>query len=212
MKLVSVNVGLPETLAAKGKSVATGIFKKPVQGGVPLGKENLAGDGQADRAYHGGPDKAVCVYCAEHYPHWSEALARELGYGAFGENFTVQGMTEQDVCIGDRFTIGTALVQVTQPRQPCFKLAMKYDAVRLPAWVEETGYTGYYFRVLRQGVVEAGETFARYEADPAGITVAEANRLQYRDKSDVEGIRRLLAVAALSDSWRQSFERRLARL
>ncbi|MCZ8517760.1 MOSC domain-containing protein [Paenibacillus filicis] len=212
MQLVSLNVSKPQDMDYKGKTVATGIFKQRVGGPVVLSFVNLEGDGQGDLKYHGGPDKAVCIYCAEHYPFWEERLARELGYGAFGENFTVTGLLETDVHIGDVFEIGTALVQVTQPRQPCYKLAHKHGVPELASDVERTGYTGYYFRVLREGTVEAGQSLLARDRDPAGISVAEANQLNYRARTDTEGMRRLLAVDALSGSWRSTFEKRLVEL
>ncbi|UUZ83493.1 MOSC domain-containing protein [Paenibacillus sp. P26] len=212
MQLVSLNVSKPKEVDYQGKTLATGIFKKPVGGRTPLSFVNLEGDGQGDLVYHGGPDKAVCVYSAEHYPYWEERLERKLDFGAFGENFTLNGLVETEACIGDIFEIGTARVQLSQPRQPCYKLAMKHGVPKLPAYVEETGFTGYYFRVLQEGEVEAGQTLRLVERHPAGITVAEANRLNYRDKKNGEGIRRSLGVGALSASWRASFEKRLAAL
>ncbi|TVY05537.1 MOSC domain-containing protein [Paenibacillus cremeus] len=210
VRLESLNVSKPVTVEYNGKSLETGIYKEPVSGSVFLSRVNLEGDGQADLVYHGGEDKAVCVYCSEHYPYWEERLDGKLsGSGAFGENFTVSGMTESELCIGDVFGIGEAVVQVSQPRQPCFKLAVKHGVTDLPAQVQATGYTGYYFRVLQEGRVEAGQPFRLMERDALGVTVAEANRLKYHDKQDVEGVRKLLQVKALSASWRESFERRL---
>lgn len=209
MQLMSLNIGMPVEMEYQGKPVSTGIYKKAVEGRVYLSSTQLDGDGQADLVNHGGPDKAVCVYCAEHYPMWEEKLHRKLPSGTFGENFTVIGLEETRVHIGDVFELGGALLQVSQPRQPCYKLGKKLETAELPLWVQQTGQTGYYFRVLREGHVAAGQSFRLVERHPAGITVAEANRLKYHDKSDLSGIRALLEVEALSDSWRESFQKRL---
>jgi len=212
MKLLSVNTGKPAVQSYGRIQVETGIEKTPREGGVRLGFGNLEGDRQADLQAHGGPDKAVCVYCFEHYPYWERELGRKLGAAAFGENFTVSGMTEEEVCIGDIFRIGTAVVQITQPRQPCHKLAGKHALPDLPVRVQNTGHTGYYFRVLEEGTVRAGAGIERLQPHPLGITVAFANRIKHHDKNNAEGIRAILAVDALSANWRQSFEERLERL
>ncbi|AFH60033.1 MOSC domain-containing protein [Paenibacillus caseinilyticus] len=209
MQLVSLNIAMPAVVTYGAQSVETGIYKEAVNGPLRLGREQLEGDGQGDRVHHGGPDKAICVYAADHYPYWRDQLGKELPYGAFGENFTVTGWTEDQVHIGDIFAVGSAKVQVTQPRQPCYKLAAKHEVKDLALQVQDTGYTGYYFRVIEEGTVEARQAVQLLERHPLGISVAEANRLQYRDKRDYEGIRRLLEVEALSDSWRESFEKRL---
>ncbi|OXM83363.1 MOSC domain-containing protein [Paenibacillus rigui] len=209
MQLLSLNVAMPVEIQYQGKPLSTGIYKKAVEGAVYLSTVQLAGDGQADLVNHGGPDKAVCVYPSEHYSSWEERLERDLEFGTFGENFTVSGLTETQVHIGDIFELGEALLQVSQPRQPCFKLGKKLELAEMPFWVQQTGHTGYYFRVLKEGHVESGQQFRLVEQDAAGITVAEANRLKYHDKSDWEGIRSLLKVEALSESWRDSFQKRL---
>ncbi|WP_426451501.1 MOSC domain-containing protein [Paenibacillus sp. S-38] len=210
MRLVSLNTAMPSAVTFGAQSVETGINKEAVRRPLRLGTEQLEGDGQGDRVHHGGPDKAVCAYAAEHYPYWQEKLGKDLPRGAFGENFTLEGMTEDQVHIGDIFAVGSAKVQITQPRQPCYKLAGKHEVADLVLQVQQTGYTGYYFRVLEEGTVEAGQELQLVQRHPLAVTVAEANRLQYKDKKDYEGIRRLLAVEALSDSWRESFEKRLA--
>ncbi|MDF2959975.1 MAG: yflK [Paenibacillus sp.] len=209
MQLLSLNISKPVTVEYQGKPLETGIFKEPVNGILMLSSVQLEGDGQGDLINHGGEDKAVCVYCAEHYVFWEEELQHKLPYGAFGENFTVTGLLESAVHIGDVFEIGEAVVQVSQPRQPCFKLGMKHKLPELPAQVQNTGFTGYYFRVLKEGKVSAGDNFSLKERHPLAVTVAEANRLKYHDKADIAGIHTLLAVEALADSWRKSFEKRL---
>ncbi|WP_282939858.1 MOSC domain-containing protein [Paenibacillus sp. RC67] len=209
MQLLSLNVGKPVVIDYKGKPLETGIYKKPVEGAVFLSSIQLEGDGQADLINHGGKDKAVCVYCAEHFSFWQKQLGMEMTHGAFGENFTVTGMTETEVHIGDIFEVGDAVVQISQPRQPCFKLGKKYDIPELPIMFQNTGLTGYYFRVLKAGKVSAGQQLRIVERHTASNTISEANRLKYHDKSDWSGIRSLLEVEALSESWRASFQKRL---
>ncbi|RKN82123.1 MOSC domain-containing protein [Paenibacillus ginsengarvi] len=209
--IVSLNVGKPQTYVFQGKEVPTGIFKNPApEGPVPLSAYNFAGDGQADLVHHGGLDKAVCVYSYEHYPYWEKQLGRKLAYGAFGENLTVRGLTEDAVCIGDIYAIGEVRLQVTQPRQPCFKLAKKYDVPDLPLLVQQTGYTGFYFRVLTPGLFDRTRPMRLERRHPAGLTVEYANTIKHHDKENREGIEALLAVEELSGNWRASFIKRIA--
>jgi len=210
--LLSLNIGKVQTGTYKGKEAKSGISKSSVGQAVRLTELGFEGDEQADLVNHGGPDKAICVYGYRHYPRWEEALNRSLDYGAFGENFTVSDIDEHEVHIGDVFRVGTAVVQISQPRQPCWKLAMKWGLDELPLLVTESGATGFYFRVLQTGEVKAGDALIRLEAHPDRITVAEANRVMHRDRDDVEGIRRLLAVDAMSGSWAGTLTKRLVRL
>lgn len=211
--LISINVGRARVSTFKGKEAVSGIFKNPVAGGeAAVGHLGLEGDEQADTVNHGGPDKAVCVYSRDHYPHWEEVLGRELALGAFGENFTLQGWTEGQVSIGDVFRVGTVVVQISQPRVPCWKLAMKWGMDRLPEQVAKSGATGYYYRVLQPGAARAGQPLIRESEHPAGVTVAEANRIMHRDKDDLEGLRRLIGLDVLAESWKQSLAKRLDRL
>ncbi|MVN88258.1 MOSC domain-containing protein [Deinococcus sp. HMF7620] len=210
-RVKQVCVGLPAPLSYRGSTVPSGFVKTPVNWPLWLGEEGLDGDGQADRRYHGGPDKAVCVYPSEHYPFWSGRLIRPLGPAAFGENFTTAGLTETNVCIGDIVKVGGAVVEVSQPRQPCFKLAARHDEPRLTLWVQESGLTGWYFRVLRPGAVRAGSRMSLVTRPPEAVSVQEANRVMHVDKQDQAGIQRLLAQDALSTSWRATLEKRLAR-
>ncbi|PYI52986.1 MOSC domain-containing protein [Paenibacillus flagellatus] len=210
IRIVSLNVGRPATFVYKGKDVPTGIFKSPAaEGPIALTTLNFEGDGQADLVHHGGPDKAVCVYSYEHYPYWERDLGRELAYGAFGENLTVLGMTEDAVCIGDIYAIGDVRLQVSQPRQPCHKLAKMYDVPDLPIRVQNTGFTGFYFRVLVPGLFDRSLPLTLERRHPAGLTVAFANEIKHHRKDDLDGVRALLAVDALSTNWRVSFEKRL---
>ncbi|PDY20777.1 MULTISPECIES: MOSC domain-containing protein [Bacillus cereus group] len=209
-QLLSLNIGLPKEVTYGGKVIHTGINKKQVKEPVYLSFVKFNGDGQADLVHHGGVDKAVCVYTGDHYPYWEKELNQDLVYGAFGENITVSGMSEEDVCIGDTFELGQAIVQVTQPRQPCFKLAKKYNIPKLPLYFQETGYTGFYFRVLKEGWVSSVDTLKRLQSDPKGVSVAFANRIMHKEKQNIEGVKRILEVNALSNSWRKSFEKRIS--
>ncbi|MGC3957133.1 MAG: MOSC domain-containing protein [Verrucomicrobiota bacterium] len=187
------------------KSWTTGFYKRPVRGRVWLGYQGLRGDQQADRKYHGGADKAVCVYAGEHYPTWREMLKLpEIAHGAFGENFTVQGLLETGVCIGDIFQIGAARAQVSQPRQPCWKLARRWRIKDLTAQVEQNGRTGFYFRVLQHGWVEAGERFELLERPFPEWTIARANEVMHHRRSDFAAARTLASCPLLSASWKDS--------
>jgi len=210
--LASLNTGKVRADAYKGKETTSGIVKGPAESPLRLSETGLFGDEQADLVNHGGPDKAVCVYSLDHYPHWENVLGRGLAPGSFGENFSVRGMPETDVLIGDVFEVGTATVQVSQPRQPCWKLAMRWGLDELPLLVTESGATGFYFRVLNPGEVKAGDELCLVSRHPAGISVAEANRVMHRDREDEAGIRRLLGLEELSASWVRTLSKRLERL
>lgn len=210
MTVIGLQIGRPETFRYRDQEISTGIFKRPVQGRIRLTKLNFEGDGQADLENHGGLDKAVCVYCAEHYAYWERKFGRKLAPAAFGENLTVSGLTEEDVCVGDIYQIGDALLQVSQPRQPCHKLAKKHDMPELPLLVQQTGYTGFYFRVMKEGAIASGDEIRLTQRHPLRVTLAFANRVMHTDKRDAEGIKRVLAVDELSESWRQTLTKRLA--
>lgn len=212
MKLLSVNVSLPKEILFKGKTVRTGIFKEPVRGRVRVSKLNLEGDGQADLIGHGGEFRAVYVYSFDNYAHWARELGRtDFTFGQFGENLTVEGMLDHDVHVGDVFRIGTSLFQVTQPRVPCYKLAIKMNVEGFYSQILASGRLGFYFRVLEEGDVGAGDVIERVKVDPVGITILEANQLMYFDKDNLEGFRKALGVAAFSPGWRATFEGRLAK-
>jgi len=210
--IAAVNVGLPKTVPNGRQTVETGIFKHPVDGPVYLGKLGFEGDGQADLKNHGGPDKAACVYSMDRFAFWEDGILPKLGPGAFSENLSIEGGAEDDFCIGDIFAIGEAVVQLSQPRQPCFKLSVRYGVPELPAKVQETGYSGFYFRVLQEGEVQAGDRLVLQERHPAGITVMRANEIKYKLKEDTEAIRSLLAVEELSEAWSGSLRKRLGDL
>lgn len=207
-KLVSLNVGKPGTLNYRGSVVSSGFVKKPVSIPLELGRTGLNGDGQADLVHHGGQDKAVCVYPAEHHPYWSTRVGRPIGPADFGENFTVQGLIEPEVCIGDVFEVGSALVEVSQPRQPCYKLGARHGSSNLVLWVQQSGFTGFYFRCLTPGVVGAGDDIRLVKRPEGAVTVAEANRVMHHDRNDITAVKNLLAQEALSESWRRTLEGR----
>lgn len=212
IQLLSVNVSLPKEITFKGKTVRTGIFKQPVQGRVRINKLNLEGDGQADLIGHGGEFRAVYVYSFDNYAHWARELGRtDFTFGQFGENLTVEGMLDHDVHVGDIFRIGTALFEVTQPRVPCYKLAIKMGVEAFYNRILESGRLGFYFRVLEEGDVGAGDVIERVKVDSIGMTIIEANKLMYFDKGNLEGFRTALGVAAFSPGWRATFEGRLAK-
>jgi MOSC domain-containing protein YiiM len=194
----------------RGEPVSTGIFKEPVGGRVTLRALNLDGDRQADLTVHGGPAKAVYAYPSEHYPFWrGELPGVELPWGMFGENFTTEGMSETSVHIGDRFRAGTAELQVTQPRMPCYKLGIKFGRADMLKRFLASGLTGFYFSVTREGEVGAGDPVELIERDPRGVTIADVVRLYVRDRDDVETMRRAVQVEALPDGWRDEFLERI---
>jgi len=206
MTIESLNIGLPRKEQFHGREMLTGICKVPVSGPLLLTRLGFEGDGVGDTKHHGGPDKAVCVYSTDHYPYWQEIMGMKLPVAAFGENLSVRNLREEDICIGDIFELGTALVQVSQPRQPCKTLAARYgrdDMIRL---VVASGYTGFYLRVLKEGRVEKGSTLALKERDPHRITVAFANQTYHHDHKNCDAIKKLLEVPGLSGSWQRSFQ------
>ena len=206
MIIKSLNVGKPKQEHFHGKEFLTGMCKKPVAGPLLLTKLGFEGDGVGDRKHHGGEDKAVCVYSRDHYAYWRSVLGIEMPVAAFGENLSVIGMREEAVCIGEMYTIGTAVVQVSQPRQPCGTLAARYGRNDFVKLVADSGRTGFYFRVLTEGQVRVGDTLALIVRDPLGVSVAFANNIFYHDRGNRDGIEKVLAVPALSLSWQRSFQ------
>jgi MOSC domain-containing protein YiiM len=214
IQLLSVQVGLPKTLGSPGASETmdqewtTGFFKEPVSGPVWARTTNLAGDEQADLRVHGGPDKAINAYPFEHYAFWLAELGfKELPNGSFGENFTVAGILETEACIGDIFELGDALVQISQPRQPCWKLSRRWRIQDLVAQVVRTGKTGWYFRVLREGNVQAGAALVLVERPYPEWTVAIANKIMLHRKENYVATQALAECPALSSSWKATLSR-----
>ena len=206
-RLLSVNVGLPRDIEWKGRTVHTGIWKEPVPGRVRVGRLNLDGDGQGDKGGHGGEQRAVFVYQIESYRHWQEQLKRtDFVHGQFGENFTIEGLPDDVVCIGDRYRIGTALFEVTQPRVTCYRVGIRTNEPRMPALLTGSGRPGFYLRVLQEGEVGAGDEIVKVGEAKERMTVAEINALLYSSSHPREGLERALRIEALSPGWRWSFE------
>ena len=216
MKVMSVNTGLPREVTWHGRSVITGIFKEPVYSRVALRKLNLDGDRQADLSVHGGEYKAVYCYPLVHYDYWKRELpARELPMGVFGENFTLDGWLEESVNLGDQFSVGSAEVVVTQPRLPCYKLGVRFEADDMVKRFFVSGRTGFYLAVIKEGEVGAGDEMRVISRDQNGVPVSEITRL-YAEKryneADVAWVRRALRVAALPESWKEYFRERLEQI
>ena len=211
MEVISLNVGKPVTVYYRGKPLETGIYKLPAAGPVRLHAEGFEGDGQADRVNHGGPDKAVCVYPIEHYVYWEEQLGKKLEYSAFGENITVSGLLENEVCIGDVYEIGSCLLQVSQPRFPCFKLSQKHGPADMPAKVLSTGYSGFYFRVLREGAVAAGDAVVKVGSGEGAFTVRRVLRAMEVGRKDKSDLKELTVLSSLTEGIRQDFQKWLDR-
>jgi MOSC domain-containing protein YiiM len=210
VKIVSINVGLPRLVLRDDEMVATGIFKEPVAGRVMLRTLNLDGDRQADLTVHGGPEKAVYAYAAEHYPFWKRELPdMDLPLGMFGENFTTEGMLETEINIGDKFRIGSAEVMVTQPRMPCYKLGIRFGRTDIIKRFLASERTGFYFSVLKQGDVGAGDEIELIEKNASGVRVVDVTRLYGSDKRNVELLRRAIATDSLPAAWREYFQKRI---
>jgi ferredoxin-NADP reductase/MOSC domain-containing protein YiiM/ferredoxin len=206
-RLLSVNVGLPRDIDWKGRTVHTGIWKEPVHERCWAGRLNLTGDGQGDLAGHGGEQRAVFVYQIESYRHWQAKLKRtDFVHGQFGENFTIEGMPDSAVCIGDRYRIGTALFEVTQPRVTCYRVGIRTDEPRMPALLTSSGRPGFYFRVLQEGAVGAGDEIVKVGEASERMSVAEINALLYSPHHPRDRLEQALRIDALSPGWRRSFE------
>ena len=200
-------------LPLSSKPWRSAIFKTAVLGEVTIEPEGIRGDGQADLKNHGGVDKAICVYPAQHLPYWREQLKREdLGAGAFGENFSVAGLDESSVAIGDRWKIGTAIFEVSQPRQPCWKLARRWQTKSLTAQAIDTGKTGWYLRVIQTGTVNCDAPIAVSPVPRSArvrFSIAEANHLFYQKQSDAKTIQQLIEVPQLSSAWKSELQGKL---
>ncbi len=205
MIIQMLNIGLPRKELFHGKEFITGMCKKPVTMPLKLTKQGFEGDGVGDVKHHGGIDKAVCVYAIENYQYWEKILERKMPHAAFGENFSVTDMNEEHICIGDVYRAGTAMVQVSQPRQPCSTLAARYGKEDFVKLVVDSGRTGFYLRVLEEGMVKAGDSLFLVEQDPRRVSIAFANKIFHHDRKNLEGIEKVLSVIALSESWRKSF-------
>jgi MOSC domain-containing protein YiiM len=206
-RLLSVNVGLPRDIAWRGKTVHTAVWKTPVQGRRMVRRLNIDGDGQGDLAGHGGEHRAVFVYQIDSYHYWQRHLCRnDFTYGQFGENFTVDGLSDQEVCIGDRYRVGSALFEVTQPRVTCYRVGIRMNEPQMAALLVAHGRAGFYFRVLEEGEVEAGEEIVQVTGGPERMTVFGINALLYMPGHPRSELVRALGIPALSAGWRASFQ------
>jgi ferredoxin-NADP reductase/MOSC domain-containing protein YiiM/ferredoxin len=205
-RLLSVNVGLPQDVSWHGQTVHTGIWKRPVDGPQRVRRLNIDGDGQGDLAGHGGEQRAVFVYQIESYQYWQDQLGRDdFEYGQFGENFTITGLADDQVCIGDRYQIGEALLEVTQPRVTCYRVGIRMNEPRMPSLLVSHHRPGFYFRVLREGAVQAGDEIVQVAAGPEAMTVAEVDGLLYLPGHSRDRILAALRIPALPDGWKASF-------
>jgi MOSC domain-containing protein YiiM len=206
-QLLSVNVGLPREIEWKGKTVRTAVWKDAVRGRRKVGKLNIDGDGQGDLQGHGGEHRAVLVYQIDSYRYWERQLGRrDFGFGQFGENFTVEGLSDDEVCIGDRYRIGSALFEVTQPRVTCYRVGIRMDEPRMAALLVEHHRPGFYFRVLEAGEVAAGDELVKDSNCPERVSVAEADALLYLSGHSRAQLERALRIPALPPGWRSSFQ------
>jgi len=210
VKVISLNLARPRLAVYKSATINSGIFKEPVSGRVALRKLNLDGDKQADLTVHGGPYKAVYAYPSEHYEFWRQELpGMDLPWGMFGENFTTEGLAEDDLHVGDRFQIGSAVVTVRQPRVPCYKLAAKFQRDDILERFLLSGRSGFYFSVEQEGEVGPGESIELLSQEHGGVTIAEMNRLFVREKYNQELLQKAIATDALPEDWRNYFLPRL---
>ncbi len=204
--LLSVNVGLPKSVFWQGRTVFTGVFKDPVSGFRRVGKLNVDGDGQGDLGGHGGEQRAVFVYQIDSYRYWERELKRhDFVHGQFGENFTVEGLGDDEVCIGDRYRIGSATFEVSQPRVTCYRVGIRMNDPRIPAMLVSHHRPGFYFRVLEEGEVQAGDTITKLDSGPEHMTVADVDALLYLPGHSREGMLRALQIPSLSPGWQGSF-------
>ena len=214
MKIISINIASPSLVSLDGgpKKYKSGIFKTPVSGPIFLDHLGLKGDGVGDTKIHGGEDLALCVYCVEHMSYWNEKLNRKLESGSLGENLSVEGMLETDVNIGDIFEVGSAQVQISQPRQPCHKLNKVFNDQSMACSIKKTGFSGYYLRVLKAGLVESGSTLKLIHKDANGFSIENANALLRKGGMNVQNMEDLISLPALSNSWRIMIQKRLDRI
>jgi len=206
MKVISINVGLPGEIRWKDKVITTSIFKEPISGSVMLRKLNVDGDKQSNLTVHGGINKAVYAYPSEHYDYWqTQSLGIELSLGVFGENLTIEGLTEYNVHIGDRFKIGSAELMVTEPRLPCFKLGLRFGREDIIKRFLNSGRTGFYFAVMLEGKAQAGNALELIHRDPNSLSVADVVQLYTQTKSDLDLLRRAALTTSLPQTWRDHF-------
>ena len=217
-QLLSIQIGKPRTYEpvvgeASDKPWQTALYKTPVDGTAAVHRLGVKGDGQADLENHGGPDKAICVYPAEHYAYWHKEIELpEMAAGAFGENFTVSGLLETKCCLGDVWRIGEVELQISQPRQPCWKIARRWQRKDLALLVQQTGFTGWYLRVLTEGTIQAGEAITLVDRPLADWPLSRANEVMHHKKEDREAAEELAAIELLSESWQSQLRSRIEKL
>ena len=215
MHLISIHIGMPKIYGDPSKisiferEWQTGFYKEPALGSVKLTSQGIIGDGQADIEAHGGPNKAICVYPSEHFEFWRKEIALEMKGGAFGENFTISNVLETEVSIGDIFKVGDVIVQVTQPREPCWKLARRWKVKKLSALVQQSGRTGWYFRVLQEGEIKAPDKIELIERPHEEWTIEKCNRVMHHLKKDKDLASELASLPELSKSWQTSLLNRV---
>ncbi|ODU00463.1 MAG: molybdenum cofactor biosysynthesis protein [Planctomycetes bacterium SCN 63-9] len=213
MRVLSINVGLPKEVTWRGMITRTSIFKSPVSGKVRVSKLNLAGDQQSDLSVHGGIEKAVYTYSSEHYAYWKEELPDfEFPWGVFGENLTTEELLEESVSIGDRLRIGSAEFVVTQPRQPCFKLGIRFGRPDMVKRFYRSGRSGFYLAVLQEGEIESGDPVELIPGEAPSMTIAEVFNLFMADTADPAVLRRASELSGLSRGWRDDFRQRLEQM
>ena len=214
MEVISVNVSTPVEVEYQGKTITTGIFKKPVKGSVSVKDHNLAGDGQADPINHGGADKAIYAFSSDHYPYWRDILnSPDLSPGTFGENLTISKLDESDLHIGDQLSIGSCLLEVSQPRVPCFKLGIAVNSKTMPKLFTQHFETGVYFRVIQEGTIKAGDQVSITKQDPSKVSIKVLFQAYFdkKFKGSTQTFEQALLVPALADEWRNHLATRLAR-
>ncbi|QHE51027.1 MOSC domain-containing protein [Pontibacillus sp. HMF3514] len=211
-ELKSVNVGKPQFVKRNGEELYTSFIKTPTTGRIAVTKFGLEGDEQADKKHHGGEQKAVCVYPFEHFAYWEEQTGMKMSASAFGENLTIDGVAEDKVYIGDIFKWGDAQLQITHPRTPCQHISFVHTVKTFTKQVTQTGLTGFYAKVIQEGSASLHDSFVRTEQDPNLVSVAEINRLKYKDRNDQEGLERAIQVEALEPELKASFTERLNKL
>lgn len=205
-KIISVNISLPKETDFKGKKTTTGIFKEPINKRIMLRTLNLDGDKQADLKVHGGINKAVYAYPVEHYGYWNKVFPKmKLPYGMFGENLTTEALMETEVNVGDVFQIGSSKVIATQPRMPCYKLGLKFGQMDILKMFLDSGFSGIYFKVLKEGEIGLGDTIRLIQRDPNHITISEIVRLYKEDKADIKTMQRAIKIKDLPEGWKQYF-------
>jgi len=210
MKVTAVSVGLPREVAWRGRTVRTSIFKEPIAGPILVERLNLTGDRQSDLTVHGGAEKAVYVYPSEHYEFWRQKLGiADLPWGSFGENLTTEGLDEATIQIGDQLKIGTASFTVTQPRMPCYKLALRFDRLEMVKLFLQSGRTGFYLSVMQEGELRAGDTISLKREGDSTLAVADVTTLYTQDAVNQELLERATQVTALPEAWREYFRERL---